>query len=621
MDFTKLLPPEIFSEIFQWLHLSSVELARVDPSLDERGIQQLWWPVLSQVCRYWREVVLASPFLWSYLPRIDLTEHPLSNALSPKEQLDAITGLVTRAQTTALHVDIVFDYQDIYIHHPSKALTYLLSCSNQWGGLSITAPPEIIETLLELVQGQLSRLESLKLMLLADDAPSYEPRMPLNNAPMLKNVTIKGGILSRDYRLSLDTRSLECLQDEVGTFTRSITPTPGFEFSKLTHLEILSDHGILAVDWDDTFRLTLPALKSLKYKFFNVFDRGKMLLMYLMAPLLEHLAVSTSGFPNIATVLISMNERTSSGLPLTSLHIGDISGFSSDDSEGMEMVLRQFPDLETLEVDVHHQGLISALSDSIQGPNSRQAFSFVPRLKKLTLRNGNLDYVNAASVAKLVKERCECSAVPGCARKNQTSSMFELSIHVNGYYRETPGFGNETMFEVCLGVRPTKLEPWYDEKRVLQSAYAEATQSIYIAGFLAHDDDLDEQQSSSAYKDTLGLIERVAERYNSAELVDFLATNVNIRLITMAYFLRKDHPDTSKNPNSRYRQIIRLLRAARQDILDRLKDLSFQWIWESSSDNIRIRYVHSTDEMRTDPERFANAILGITKDLWVLDNF
>ena len=61
-----ILSPEILSEVFLEL-AGSLTTRSMSASLRERAYR---WIVVTEVCRFWREVALGCPALWTYIGRI-----------------------------------------------------------------------------------------------------------------------------------------------------------------------------------------------------------------------------------------------------------------------------------------------------------------------------------------------------------------------------------------------------------------------------------------------------------------------------------------------------------------------------------------------------------------------
>ncbi|KAF5322245.1 hypothetical protein D9619_001146 [Psilocybe cf. subviscida] len=619
MELSRELPPELLTDVFEWLYVTS--LAGYSPSFhpDGKSVRALCWPV-SQVCKYWRDVALASPFLWTSLPRVNLGHH---HNPSPKERLEALTELVSRTRNQPLHVSITCR-KDTWIGPLLTVLDFILSLSNQWGSISIDAPAELIESIFELMQGRVGRLQSLRLCFLEWHKPETEAeaakQAALNmfkDAPMLKNVIISGSLTATaGWQLALDTHSLEYLHVGMGSIVHSIKTTPGFEFSKLTTLEMW-DRGIFDYSEmaDEEVTLAFPALRSLTYQCSDWFDPDERFLLLPVAPHLERLAI-TAARGDIASLLIGLHKRSTTPAnrshPLKLLYIRVDLSYSFD--RDYVRLLKLFSNLETLDMNFPAVEVLDALS-KVEGTRT-----LVPQLKKCAFLfcGENLDRVNTA-VARLAYERCERPPL----RASQEQLLVELCIHVQ-YRRELsfaprqrPGFGINDW--VHLGIQPTRLEPWYGHNRqVLRSAYRDASKTI-PSMFLKECGEID--VTRLGYRHTVELIDLVDKRYKAEELVDFLETNTNIYLISVAHVFRTEMTEDSKRENSTYRRIVRLLKQVRQDILNRLNDLLFHWIWESTRDKIWIRYIADEDALRDDPERFANAILGISDDLWIYDDF
>ncbi|KAF5328642.1 hypothetical protein D9619_011539 [Psilocybe cf. subviscida] len=196
----------------------------------------------------------------------------------------------------------------------------------------------------------------------------------------------------------------------------------------------------------------------------------------------------------------------------------------------------------------------------------------------------------------------------------------ELIIHVpKSPYRlgwhSKPGLGSGGKY-MHLGIEPTRIEPWYGDRIVRRSAYTKAVAAIPEMLFKEHTGQID--FNSFDFKHTLDLITTVEKNYKAEELVDFLKANTNICLISAAYAFKTRLSSNKEGQNTPYKRVLRLLQKVKGELTRRLD--SFHWIWETSLDKTWIRYIPNSHELHSDPDKFANAVLSVTNDLWMLED-
>lgn len=112
-------------------------------------------------------------------------------------------------------------------------------------------------------------------------------------------------------------------------------------------------------------------------------------------------------------------------------------------------------------------------------------------------------------------------------------------------------------------------------------------------------------------------------------------------MICLAFILKDQFRDSDDklDDDSPYIRVVRLLRQVKMDLMKRLDE--FHWIWETSPDLYSLRYIpdghgklrqHPVEanaislisyysEMRKDCDKFANAVLGLSDDVWILGDF
>ncbi|KAF5328782.1 hypothetical protein D9619_011541 [Psilocybe cf. subviscida] len=600
-DFSEQVPPEILTEIFKWLHISALSLFESAPVDGGRVFEQCW-PV-SSICKYWREVALASPFLWTYLPRItvrDNYENPLSKE-DPDPYLDRLKELISRAPNGTLHPSFICTATGIEGPHLSGVATYLISRSSQWGSVSISGIVDCIALFFWEIGDRVPCLEALRLEFLEGDEEPDGTELPMfDEAPMLKSVHISG---VSEWDLELDTRSLVYLYDGVGGIIHNITATHGFP--KLVTLEV-HDRGLFDYTdpMEDDFTINLPVLKRLVYKCDDNMNSEEGFLLFPVAPSLEELTIAAPE-GDVITHIVTMRDRSAESLPLKFLRILENTMEECIDGTLVEL-LQDLPDLEVLEMAFPSEDEIDSLAVS-EGDEV-----LVPRLKKCTFEHhaDTFDDSNGP-INQLIASRCEPSVKKqGSSGRVATMELIICSsiFCANLEDRTMLGFGDGQYG--YLGIQPTRLEPWYGDRTVQRSAYTEAVATIPQMLFQQHGNI---NTNSFEYKHSLELITRVEQKYNAKELVKFLESNTTICMISSAYAFK-----TRLDENKPYGRILRLLQKVKGDLTRRLDD--FHWIWETSLDKIWIRYIPNGHEMRSDPDKFANAVLGITDDLWILED-
>lgn len=514
-DFTRHIPPEILTEVFKWLHASALESFGPAP-VDGGRVFELCLPV-SVVCKYWREVALVAPFLWTYLPRItvrDDYENPMSKE-DTEPFLATLKVLISRAPNATLHPSFTCTATAIEGPHMSEVTTYLISRCSEWGSVSIRGVVDSIA--LFFWEIDIPCLEALRLEFLEGDEEPDGTDLPMfEYAPMLKSVHISG---TYEWNLELDARSLVYLYDGVGGIIHNITVSDGFP--QLTTLEI-HDHGFFDFTnlMEEDFTLVLPALRKLIYRCDDTMNSDEGFLSFPVAPLLEEaLIVSPEG--DVLANILSMCDRSESTLPLKSLRVLEDPLEECFDGQLADL-LQYLPDLEMLEIAFPDEDDIDLLAVS------RGDEILVPRLKKCSFEYhaDNFDGLNEP-VQKLIAARCEPSATKeksadeGLATMELIFSNSLWSFRLSG--RIMPGFADGQYG--YLGIQPTRMEPWYGDREVQRSAYTYAAHTIPQMLFELSHSQID--VNSFDFKHSLELIAKVEQTYKANDLVDFLASHPN----------------------------------------------------------------------------------------------
>ncbi|KAF5328785.1 hypothetical protein D9619_011542 [Psilocybe cf. subviscida] len=614
MDYTLGLPPETLTEIFQWIYTISLG-SSVYPPMNGKVVRDLCWPT-SQVCRYWREVALASPILWAHLPCLNLIYRD-EGALD--EQSEALKVLIARARSHPLHVSVVFPtiwtyITDMDLESMVQAIDNLTRHSKRWQSLSINAAPDIVECLFQSTRGRLPRLEALTLDFLDGEEADVTIFM---DTPKLKFVHITGS--TPEGLLLLDTRALVRLQDDMAAIMRAVPPDHGF--SLLTALELRD--GDMSWDSIDQENYVFPVLKTLDYHH----DRDDLpvgFMRFAITPALEELSIKTITVEDIIGELVEMCLRSGT-IPLKKLCLRirivgcDIDGFAN--------LLRLLPTLEILDMN------IPRIKQIIELYVSQGSDVLVPRLRKCSFLFEGDDLVDelfdsalGLTLTRLASARCGPSPNESEGQHAVGMQLLLQTDRPGRTRRCRPGTGFDEEEYHYLAFQPTRLEPWFKpqyqfppwpaQSDMPHNAYTQAGALIpTVLDRWSQPVDLD----SFEYRRTLNLLEDVERNYKGTQVVQFLNANTNICMIALAYMLKKCLPADAQGNNPPYERVVRLMKRVKEDLMERLDD--FHWIWETTPDADTIRYIPDQHEMREDRDKFANAVLGLSDDQWLLDDF
>ncbi|KAF5328781.1 hypothetical protein D9619_011546 [Psilocybe cf. subviscida] len=635
--FSLNIPPEILTQIFQWIYLVAVNNPRGQP-VDGKHVRRLCWPV-SQVCKYWRDVALAAPFLWTYLPTINLDDDELP---SPNQQFEFLKALIPRTRNHTLHISAVGATETDF-DKCLEVVDYITEYSERWESLSVRASPDYLEEYFGDISGRLPRLEMLTLALLDGDGAELTL---FEDAPNLKFVHITGQPAGF---LNLDTQALLHLYDDTAILTHNLQPTHGFP--QLRTLEVFDtgdgfDYSQLSYDEDVVL---FPALRTLHYTSSDDFPGGEF-FMFVIAPVLEDLSVVAYD-GDITGYLVDLHIRSGSP-PLKHLRLR----LAMDDlpEQAFPDLLKLLPQLESLAIDLPPVSNISSLA-VCQGLDV-----LVPQLRKcIFISSGEViqDDVGHA-IAGMAEARCRrpqlqpsnsdtSTSADSTTDKDDAAVWMQLYLQQNLlWYEDRPwsaGFGRPLYTNPKIF--PIKLESWYQpqngasdtnsddeqdvskrrrssrirqkQRGIQESVYAKVVSEIPN---LVSPADQEFNSESANYKRTLELIAKLEKKYKSEHLVNFLVANTSPCLIYLAYTLKTRLPghDHERDGNSLYGRVVRFLRRVKSDLLQRLDE--FHWIWVMDPDAYVLKYIHDGHELRADRDKFAEAVLGLSDDLWLLED-
>ncbi|KAF5328779.1 hypothetical protein D9619_011544 [Psilocybe cf. subviscida] len=631
--FSQGVPPEILTQIFEWIYLVAVRVdnPRGQP-VDGKHVRRLCWPV-SQVCKYWREVTLAAPFLWTYLPTINLDDDELS---SSSQQLECLKALIPRTRNHTLHIAAVSATETDF-DKCLEVVDYIAEYSERWESLFVRASPDYLEEYFGEVRGYLPGLEMLKLELL--DGGGTDLTL-FGDAPNLKFVHITGQPAGC---LDLDTQTLLHLYDDTAILMHNLRPT--HEFPQLNALDVIDTYDTFYYsnlsDVEDV--VLFPVLKILDYSCGEEFPADAGFLNFAKTPALEELSV-TADVGDTIGCLMDLHGRSGS-LPLKHLRLrAEINDYPEHPFSDL---LKLLPDIESLDINFPDICDISRLTIT-QDPNI-----LAPRLKKCSfICYGNMVDDDAHHlISQLASARCSLpsrgsSNTPHPAAQDgegvvESMELFlhqDLTRHISPP-RTTSGFGyGQYGYPAIL---PIRLEPWYYQRKkdqaaldsvyndalprpskrrwqsTLRSVYSKAVEDICIEVLPEYP----EVQADVRRRRVANLIRELQSRYNAENLVNFLEANTSTCLICLAFILKDQFRDSDDklDDDSPYIRVVRLLRQVKMDLMKRLDE--FHWIWETSPDLYSLRYIPDGHEMRKDCDKFANAVLGLSDDVWILGDF
>ncbi|SJL04149.1 uncharacterized protein ARMOST_07509 [Armillaria ostoyae] len=146
----RVLPPELLREIFMYRRKGGSN-ACVSPT------DNLWRWV--QVCRYWRDVCVDVPSLWSDVRLDFVTDDSLRTSGSPSSRhvLRVLNKRVSRCMSIPIDVTIIAPR----LHIAGNALVNsIISRCSQWRTFAMDAPEDVWRTL-DICEGSLGALKSL----------------------------------------------------------------------------------------------------------------------------------------------------------------------------------------------------------------------------------------------------------------------------------------------------------------------------------------------------------------------------------------------------------------------------------------------------------------------------
>ncbi|KAL1726215.1 hypothetical protein EV714DRAFT_287343 [Schizophyllum commune] len=244
--------------------------------------QSVFSKVTTRVCRYWREVTLNSPRLW--------TEIRMEGRLT-EGQVQLVRAALSRSRSYPLRIRIT-EAAFVQTSENLQVWRDMIDHAGRWEEAELMLPRSA-ETLVDLEKINVPRLRALSLSVPDGqedegenaDADANEMKGPpewLFVAPALKQATVSESYLDYKARLPLPFEQLSDLRLQLAEDAGSLQEVIDIlrPCSLLTHLAVDILH------WDDAHAsspaLTLPALETL-----DINNAGTELGRYLKAPALR----------------------------------------------------------------------------------------------------------------------------------------------------------------------------------------------------------------------------------------------------------------------------------------------------------------------------------------------
>lgn len=170
-----------------------------------RPVSQSVGRYLAHICRYWRDVALATPFLWTEILIMGTNKYPL-------EKLET---QLARSSNAPLKVLLWRSYSGQSDALIKKFIRLLVDCGPRWTNASLVIKPEHF-ALLSPLRGRIPLLRYLRIDISNsfDERPgplSQDATNPFEIAPALRDVTLED-VSGLPYGLLLPFRQLTRLK-------------------------------------------------------------------------------------------------------------------------------------------------------------------------------------------------------------------------------------------------------------------------------------------------------------------------------------------------------------------------------------------------------------------------
>lgn len=334
----------------------------------------------SFVCKFWRNVALSSPRLWSYIPTI-LLDIPYSRTLGFLEFFENVLERRCGNIPVSFHITTMDLKSDIVLPHP--AVTLLVLHSNKWK-TAILDMSWIRDCDLMDIRGRMPLLETLVLSIRLDNIPSDKTIDAFQIAPQLREVIFLGGEppnLLLPHSQLLSYRHLAPYNPRVASLT---------SFTSLRTLELGPDFK--AFNWCSGQVVTLSNLTTLKLSILRQESPNSQLplLEILDLPALMNLSVDHSweqGHSSILSLIIDLIVRSKIP-PLEKLHVR--ARFNDEQAGTLVSLLQYIPMVTHLNIDLPHiEDLMQFVqTDDAVAPRLQACTFFIDRL--LTIDEANI---------------------------------------------------------------------------------------------------------------------------------------------------------------------------------------------------------------------------------------
>ncbi|KAJ2919673.1 hypothetical protein MD484_g712, partial [Candolleomyces efflorescens] len=344
------LPPELLTEVFAIACFS--EVAATNTARRERTTPL----VLGQICRHWRDIVLSTPHLWSWvLIRLYRSKYD--------SQLEILKNWIGHTSSNQpLTIELSFEDEDAWVSKPPhELLQILLKESHRWRSIDLTLPEACYQRI-KAAKSQFPILEKIALQpLLADAHVSQAERKRLDVfegvVPELTHLRLNGYYLD-DCSLPWDQ-----LQDLV--LQHVYVDECFYALNRAQNLVRCTLSTMLVNDCNrpvKKIQLTMPHLKRLRIQGASGTDQAT-LLAHLTAPSLLELIISSTDASLAFADVVKMVARSD-----CILRTFEVNGFDLDEAALVEM-LNGLPTVEGLHIVPNPNGslangLLDALRDS-----------------------------------------------------------------------------------------------------------------------------------------------------------------------------------------------------------------------------------------------------------------
>ncbi|RXW23221.1 hypothetical protein EST38_g2647 [Candolleomyces aberdarensis] len=354
------LPPELLTEVFAMACFS--EVAATNTARRARTTPL----TLGQVCRHWRQIVVSTPHLWSWvLIRLYRSKYD--------SQLEILKDWIGRASTTQpLTIELSFEDEDAWVARPPhELLQILLKEAHRWRSIDLTLPEACYQRV-KSAKVQFPMLENIALQpLLADAHVAQAERKRLDVfevVPSLTHLRLNG------YYLDDCSIPWEQLQELV--LQHIYVDECFYALQKAKNLVHCTLSTMLVNDCNRTVKkvqLTLPHLERLRVQGASGTDQAT-LIAHLTAPALSELIISS---PNASAAFQDIAKMVSRSDCL--LRTFEVNGFDMDETALVEM-LNSLSTIEALHLVSSstaplESGLLDALRGSQTSTNDQSASS------------------------------------------------------------------------------------------------------------------------------------------------------------------------------------------------------------------------------------------------------